>query len=309
MNMSSVLFEASAGGRLVMRGNDRRKFLHNFCTNDVQGLADGDTREAFMPDPRGHVLAHVWVIARPEELWLHALGSPVEALKTHLEKYVISDDVVIEDASSTTSRVVVCGTDADAAATAIVGGIGSAVARGRVNWLDVDDVLLWADDVETTDFSLAAVAAGVAVGSPDDWETRRIEALLPIHGRDVSSEHLAQEVDRTRQAISFSKGCYLGQETIARIDSRGHVNRLLRGLVFAGDSLPVTGGVVRAEDSESGSAGHEVGQISSVAPRVGTNGTLVAMAMVRREVACEGTRVLVETAAGPLVARIIAPCE
>lgn len=306
MNVAGVLFEASAGGRLVMRGNDRRKFLHNFCTNEIQGLADGDTREAFVPDRSGHVLAHVWVIAQPGELWLHSLASPVDALKQHLEKYVITEDVTIEDATSTTSRVVVCGADAEAAATAIVNLIEPVVSRGRVKWLDAEDVLLWTDSTVASEFSLAAVAAGLTLGSPDEWETRRIAALLPIHGRDVSVEHFAQEVDRTRQAISFSKGCYLGQETIARIDSRGHVNRLLRGLVFDGDLRPVTGAGVRARD-ESAPTGQEVGQVSSVAPRVGTTGMAAAMAMVRREVAREGTEVSVETSDGPVAARIVEP--
>ena len=107
MVQAATFFDASAGGRLVLHGEDRRSFLHNFCTNDIQTLAEGETREAFVTDMRGHVLGHVWVCAQPDRLWLHTVGSSVGELGSHLEKYVITEDVVIEDATASTSRAVI----------------------------------------------------------------------------------------------------------------------------------------------------------------------------------------------------------
>lgn len=292
-----------------MRGEDRRSFLHNFCTNDIEGLADGDACEAFVTDMRGHVLGHVWISAQPGRLWLHAIGSSVEPLGNHLQKYLITEDVVIEDLTSATSRVVVCGDGAGAAAGLIAESLaatcGVSVSRATVHWVSDGDVLLWLEADAGSDLLLAAVAAGVPVGLPEAFEARRIAALLPIIGPDINSEHLAQEVDRDSLAISFAKGCYLGQETIARVQSRGRVNRLLRGLWFEGERWPETGAVIRGE------ADAEVGRIGSVAPLSAPGPrspeTAVALAMVRREVAEAGTQVSVGTPDGPLVAWIVGP--
>ena len=305
MESGVMLYDASAGGRLILRGEDRRCFLHNFCTNDVESLADGEACEAFVTDMRGHVVSHVWISAQPEGLWLHAVGSSLETLASHLEKYIITEDVVIEDRTMSTSRAVVCGVDCEAAADAIVATSPVRVCRATVGWVGDRDVLLWVEGAEDQELPLAAVAAGVPVGSPESFDARRIAALLPIVGQDIGSENLAQEVDRDSLAISFAKGCYLGQETIARVQSRGRVNRLLRGLECDGGWWPETGAVILGEQET------EVGRIGSVAPRDGSGGgpagSAVALAVVRREVAESGTQVVVETADGARSARIVGP--
>ena len=297
-----MLYDASAGGRLILRGEDRRSFLHNFCTNDVESLADGEACEAFVTDMRGHVVSHVWISAQPDGLWLHAVGSSLETLASHLEKYVITEDVVIEDRTMSTSRAVVCGVDCEAAADVIVATSPVRVHRATVGWVGDRDVLLWVEGEEDQELPLAALAAGVPVGSPESFDARRIAALLPIVGQDIGPETLAQEVDRDALAISFEKGCYLGQETIARVQSRGRVNRLLRGLECDGRWWPETGAVILGEQET------EVGRISSVAPRdVSGGGPVVALAVVRREVAESGTQGLVRTADGARPARSVGP--
>ena len=310
MVQAATFFDASAGGRLVLRGEDRHGFLHNFCTNDIETLAEGETREAFVTDMRGHVLGHVWACAQRERLWLHTVGSSVDDLGSHLEKYVITEDVVIEDATTSTSRAVVCGPQAEEAATLIVetlgGSAGSPVSRASVDWIGGGDVLLWTEASASEDLPLAAVASGVPIGAPEDFESQRIAALLPIVGIDIDSENLAQEVDRDRRAISFSKGCYLGQETIARIESRGHVNRVLRGLAIEGSERPETGAVIRSTGDDQGE--RELGRVGSVAGienTAGDSGLAVALAVVRREASQPGTEVVVDTVAGPTAARIV----
>jgi folate-binding protein YgfZ len=302
-----TLYDASVGGRLVMRGEDHRNFLHNFCTHDIEGLADGESCEAFVTDMRGHVLGHLWVVAQPERLWLHSLGESVESLVGHLQKYVITEDVVIEDVTERTSRVVLCGEGSAAAAERISESLseswGAALSQAPVAWLSQGDVLLWLESEDGSDLPLAAMATGVPVGTPESFESRRIAALLPRFGLDIDSSHLAQEVDRDELAISFSKGCYLGQETIARVESRGRVNRLLRGLGFEGEAYPEPGAVIVSEE------GSELGRVGSVAvsegPLARSADTAVALAMVRREVSEAGTRVQVQTAEGPLSAWIV----
>ena len=305
MKPGVMLYDASVGGRLILRGEDRRSFLHNFCTNDVESLVDGGACEAFVTDMRGHVVSHVWISAQSEELWLHAVGASLETLRSHLEKYVITEDVVIEDRTMSTSRALVCGVDCEAAADAIVAISPDRIHRATVGWVGDRDVLLWVEGEEDQELPLAAVAVGVPVGSPESFDARRIAALLPIVGQDIGPENLAQEVDRDSLAISFAKGCYLGQETIARVQSRGRVNRLLRGLECDGGWWPETGAVIRGEQET------EVGRVGSVAPRDasegGPAGSAIALAVVRREVAEPGTQVWVETASGTRPARIVGP--
>jgi len=294
-----------------MRGEDHRNFLHNFCTHDIEGLADGESCEAFVTDMRGHVLGHLWVVAQPERLWLHSLGESVESLVGHLQKYVITEDVVIEDVTERTSRVVLCGEGSAAAAERISESLseswGAALSQAPVAWLSQGDVLLWLESEDGSDLPLAAMATGVPVGTPESFESRRIAALLPRFGPDIDSSHLAQEVDRDELAISFSKGCYLGQETIARVESRGRVNRLLRGLGFEGEAYPEPGAVIVSEGG--GEEANEVGRVGSVAvsegPLARSADTAVALAMVRREVSEAGTRVQVQTSEGLLSAWIV----
>ena len=180
-----------------MRGEDHRNFLHNFCTHDIEGLADGESCEAFVTDMRGHVLGHLWVVAQPERLWLHSLGESVESLVGHLQKYVITEDVVIEDVTERTSRVVLCGEGSAAAAERISESLseswGAALSQAPVAWLSQGDVLLWLESEDGSDLPLAAMATGVPVGTPESFESRRIAALLPRFGLDIDPDlaHLA----------------------------------------------------------------------------------------------------------------------
>jgi len=132
---------------------------------------------------------------------------------------------------------------------------------------------------------------GLVDVDPDTADVLRIEAGVPLHGRDVSADNLPQEVGRDDRAINFVKGCYLGQETVARIDALGHVNKLLKGLMMPEGPVPPVGAAIEA-------AGKTVGTITSAAFSPGW-GRAVALAYVRASHAAEGTelRVLVETSA------------
>ncbi len=110
----------------------------------------------------------------------------------------------------------------------------------------------------------------------DVFETARIEACTPLYGRDITAENLPQEIDRDRLAISFTKGCYLGQETVARIDALGHVNRLLRLVKFSGETVPPAGTELQAADSDK-----PIGHVTSSrwSPKLNAP---IAIALIRR---------------------------
>jgi folate-binding protein YgfZ len=130
--------------------------------------------------------------------------------------------------------------------------------------------------------------AGAIECGPAAIDAFRIEAGMPLYGRDITIENLPQEVNRNAQAISFTKGCYLGQETVARIDALGHVNRLLVGVRIAGKQVPSDGAELTID-------GKAVGHVTSAAfsPRLGK---AVALAYVRTTSAKPGTRL--QSAAG-----------
>jgi folate-binding protein YgfZ len=120
-----------------------------------------------------------------------------------------------------------------------------------------------------------------------------VEAGFPLFGHDIGEDNLPQEVGRDAQAISFKKGCYLGQETVARIDALGHVNRLLCGVKFTADTVPAGGTTLVA-------AGKEVGHVTSAvwSPRLKS---ALALAFVRRLHATAGTRLESEAGAAEVV--------
>jgi folate-binding protein YgfZ len=132
--------------------------------------------------------------------------------------------------------------------------------------------------------------AGIRPAGADVWTAIRIEAGLPLYGVDITDDNLAQEVGRTKSAISFTKGCYLGQEPIARIDAMGHVNRELRGLRLSSGPIPAAGSSVFADPSGT----QVIGTVTSVAISYRTE-MPVAIAVLRLNALTPGTQVWVKT--------------
>jgi folate-binding protein YgfZ len=245
---------------LAITGADRVKFLQNMCTNDIRALAVGDSCEAFLTDVKGKIVGHVIVFAREDSLLL--LGVPGQAARwsAHLDRYIIREDVQLADATERFQWSIVIGGRSEAE----LGDLGRALGPCRQLWTSG----VWvAMESEGKDVRPLTAEVSDAV-----WHALRIESGWPLFGGDFDSSHLPQEVSRNAQAISFRKGCYLGQETVARIDALGHVNKQL-ATVEAADEL-------RAGDELSAS-GQVVGHVTSAAysPR---RKAWVGLAMLRR---------------------------
>jgi folate-binding protein YgfZ len=250
---------------IVATGGDRLRFLHSFCTNDVKQLAEGQSVEAFITDVKGKTIGQVWVLSLPTEAVL--VGPPGQGprLVAHLDKYIIREDVQVVDVSAertwllTTRRDVPGLTRIDCRLLGTIpAGLVAATERERL------------------------LQNGLVAGGEMTLETLRIEAGLPLLGVDFDAQTLPQEVGRDSQAISFTKGCYLGQETVARIDALGHVNQRIVGVRLDSDQLPAAG----VELMQNGKV---VGRVTSVAfsPRAGAT---LGLAMVRREHTSAGSR-------------------
>jgi tRNA-modifying protein YgfZ len=299
----SAVFDWTDHALLELSGADRVTFLHNFCTNDIKGLSAGHGCEAFITNVKGRILGHTWIQVGHETIWLDAGPVAADQLLAHLERYIINEDVALADRSSEWGELLVMGPRAEAAILPIAGD------AGRLGPLESVEVDCAPGPVRVSRRDVAAQVAyvvcarrealgelwrvlcdsGARPAGSAAWSALRIEAGLPVYGVDLSGENLAQEAGRTSSAISFTKGCYLGQEPIARIDAMGHVNRELRSLRIAGDTIPPAGARIFVGGADSA----PVGTVTSAAFSFGTN-SAVALALVRSSASTPGNQVFVE---------------
>ncbi|WP_261345598.1 CAF17-like 4Fe-4S cluster assembly/insertion protein YgfZ [Paludisphaera soli] len=293
---AAAWIDRSARVRWDVSGPDAAKFLHNVTTNDVKRLATGRGCEAFVTSLQGKTLAYVAIVARSEGFLLRADAGGLDLARAHLQKYGVFDDVTMEDVSATTVEYHVAG---PRAAEWLERAGGSAPEAGdpastATRAGDVDVLCIRESPTGRPGFTLIAPAADapaliemmknadLAELTAEDFEALRIEAGTPVFGREVTEKNLPQEIARDDRAISFVKGCYLGQETVARLDALGHVNKILKGLRFApGDPTPSLGAALEAD-------GKAVGTVSSAAFSPGW-GAAVGLGIVRVAHAEPGT--------------------
>jgi folate-binding protein YgfZ len=263
------LVDLSDRTQIEIGGADRAKFLHNLCTNAVRDMRAGSGCEAFLLNVKGHIVGHVFLFAGDQSLVLETVPGQGEKLMAHLDRYLIREDVQINDRSGEWGELLVAGANAERLLgdcglpvpkerlTHVAGTIGGKdVWVRRVDWVGPVGYLI-AMRREARDEAAAALSnAGAVRCEYEVFDACRIEQGTPLYGRDISDDNLPQEVDRDAKAINFTKGCYLGQETVARIDALGHVNRLLRGVKFAGENVPAIG-------TEIFCGGKSVGSVTS----------------------------------------------
>jgi folate-binding protein YgfZ len=253
-------------------GRDRQAFLHNFSTNDIKRLRTGQNCEAFFTNVKGKIVGHGIVDCRADELVI--LGSPGQAarLVEHLDRYVIREDVHLHDITEERSCVLLHRKHADGGEPLIGWNIVGDDAYGIIEL----------PRTKMTDVRNRLADRGIVRLEYETFTAARIEAGFPLFGLDFNDSNFPQEIGRDRQAISFTKGCYLGQETVARIDALGHVNQQLAGVRFLEPSVPDAG-------LELSRAGNIVGRVSSAGYSPKLDAPL-AFAMLRREANAVGTR-------------------
>lgn len=309
----TAAFDLTGWTVLRLRGRDCVNFLHNFCTNDIKSLSIGSGCEAFLTNVKARVVGHVLVFAdaSAEGTYLTLYASPGQAasLVSHLDRYLITEDVVIHDATSEVSLVYVVGPQTVTALAAsgieppsetssphrFASRYQDAVTVRRADLLGLPGLFLEAPIESSGSHSSAFAAAGVVQAAQEVFESLRIDAAFPLYGTDVSEDHLAPEIGRP-WAISYTKGCYLGQEPIARIDALGHVNRELCGLAVEADTVPEPGAPVLAD-------GKEIGAVTSATMSFARNRP-IALAYLRAKFSQPGTTVAVHLPHGDVPATV-----
>ena len=287
-------------------GADRVRFLHNLTTCDVRALTPGGSARAFLTDVKGHVLADADLLAFADRLRLRlppGRGAPIAA---HLARYLIADRVEIAPRADLAAAEL-----RGAAAPALLESLGAgpparagahheielggarvrARARPLGRWPRLE-LSAGAAELAGALAQLRAAAAGrgLVEPGPEALEAARIEDGELAWGVDYGAENFPQESGE-ESAVSTTKGCYLGQEVVARLHFRGQLQRLARGLVFDGGVRPEAGVELRADD------GRAAARATSVAASAAL-GRWVGLALVHRRAAGAGTRLALPDGGG-----------
>lgn len=296
----AVLFDQSHRGKVEVRGADAVAFLHNLCTNDVRGLAPGSGCEAFLTTAKAKAVAHVLLFRDPSSLWLDVAPGLSARVVQHLDHFLISEQVEFADRTPDFAEMHLAGPQASGIlyrtlgndvplpadlcqTTATLGGAPCQVRRHDGLGLPGYDILCPRDAAALAWQALAN--AGARPAGRDVYETLRVEAGTPAQGAEIDDNTFVPEVGRARQAVCYTKGCYLGQEPIVMARDRGQVNRTLLGVRLPDGVVP--GGSLLYRD------GKEVGRVTSstLSPRLGS---AIGLAYIRRGSQEPGTTVEVD---------------
>lgn len=263
-------------------GDDAVTFLDGLVSQDIAAMAVGDVARSFLLSPRGKLQALLWVLRGDRRCGLVADAGWGGVVTSGLQRFLIRVRAEISQPTRLSAVWGAQAADVLAAAGAVTAdgwhderGILAARLPARV----VDRWLVGGVGVEVLT-ERGAVAAGEAVTT-----SARVEAGEPVMGIDIDEGTIPQETGLMQEAVSYDKGCYLGQELVARIETRGHVNRMLRGMIIDGDVAPGTGAAVVHD-----------GEVVGTATSVGTShrlGCPVAMGLLR-VAAGPGARVMLQ---------------
>ncbi len=268
--LNSTLYERLNNGALIfdrrmglveLRGPDRVTWLQGMVSNDVARLKEGLGCYAAHLSPQGKVLSQMVVLAGEDTLWLEVEADNVLASIEGLDKLLIMEDAEIIDRSSDFGVLGLAGKGARSLLGDWSGGaldLESPFAHAEVGSVRVVRADLGYDLIVPTasvsPLRNALVAAGAAIGDEPLWECVRIEAGIPTYGVDVDSRTTLPELGG--KGIDYEKGCYIGQEVVAKIRYIGHVNRHFVGLRFEGSAVPQPNSSVSRD-------GRDVGRITS----------------------------------------------
>jgi folate-binding protein YgfZ len=283
------LLDLSSRTKVALTGGDRVRWLNGVVTNNIRDLSVSRGVYAFLLNPQGHILSDMYAYNRGESLTLDTDQSELEKLLAIFDRYIIMDEVEVANVSDRVQSVGIAGPKSGAVLRStgfefpaleslqfadVIWQVASVtIVRGdhpAVEWYE-----LWLAPETVSALRNALIHAGAKPVGAAAQELLRIAAGIPRYGQDIRERDLPQETSQER-ALHFSKGCYVGQEIVERIRSRGAVHRKFAGFEIEG-SLPGPGTKVQAD-------GKDVGEITSAASLVLKSGERrVAIGYIRRE--------------------------
>ncbi len=310
--------DVSYRGRYRLVGEDRAKFLHRIVSNDVESLSTGQGTYAMLLTHRGKIIADFNVYVLKNMIGVDTAAETTETLLNELDKYIIADDVEIADLTAETGAIAVHGPHAPDLTQSVFGMndlVDLPECHNRFHEADAcfnyNAICARTDTTGETGYTLYTTAEALVPlwerlmhegerfnVQPVGWnalESLRIEAGIPRYGTELTEAVIPLEAE-LECSIDFEKGCYIGQEIVARMKYRGHPNRLLRGIEIEGTSTSAEPFEL-CQGAQIFNENKEVGWITS-ATFAPTLGKLIAMAYVRMAVTDAGSRVQIETSEG-----------
>ena len=273
--------DLSSRGRIVVRGRDRARLLHAISSNEIKKMTPGTGCYAFLLNPQGRIQADLSVFCFDDHFLLDTEPEVGEKVRLHIKRYIIADQVELEDVTAATTAIGLEGPGAAAILT-ILGGPVPATDYAHASWGDASvaavsvtgqpGVRIFCPAEKAAAMVRQLEAAGAVAASFDDARLLRIENGKPRFGEDIRDTSLPQETQQMH-AISFNKGCYLGQEIVERIRAQGRVNKKLTRVVLPGTEIPAAGTKTTVDGAEA--------EVTSavVSP---ASGEIVALAYVRQ---------------------------
>jgi folate-binding protein YgfZ len=290
---AAAWFDVSARGRIRVTGEDRARLLHAMSTNDVQGLQPGQGCYTFFLNAQGRILCDASLFCFEDHLLLDTEPETLQKLFEHLDRYIIADDVTLTDETGTAAAISVEGPQS----LTLLSKLGAPVPDSPHGWtawgtnivarvsFTGSEGLLVITAAADKPALLSQLTIAAPEASPDDVRTVRIEHGRPRYGEELTERYLIQETGQL-QAVSFSKGCYLGQEIVERVRSRAQVHRHLRRLELDTIDPPAPGTKLKSGDADAA-------EIASAAFSPALD-KVVAMAYVRTPFAEPGTELSLE---------------
>ncbi|PYX47728.1 MAG: folate-binding protein YgfZ [Acidobacteria bacterium] len=294
--------------RISLTGGDRTRWLNGMVTNNIRDLAVGQGVYAFLLNPQGHILGDLHSYNRGESIAVDTDCSQIEKILATFDHYIIMDDVEVSNLSEQLTALGIAGPKARAVLAAAGFEIpdiqplqvqsvlwqGNECSLQRGEDLDHLSYEVWVSPDRVRSLWDALRAAGAAPVGSDALELQRIVSGIPRYGVDIRERDLPQETEQAR-ALNFNKGCYVGQEIVERIRSRGAVHRKFTGFLSEGAAPIATGAKIVAGDKD-------VGEItSSAALHIRGRDKTVALGYIRREVGVPGREVSIGSARATVI--------
>jgi folate-binding protein YgfZ len=306
------IYDLGFRARIKLTGGDRARWMNGMVTNNIRDLAVGHGVYAFLLNPQGRILGDMYVYNQGEALIVETDRSQVEKIIATFDHYIIMDDVAVTNISEQQTAIGLTGPRSRAILNRAgievpnlhplqmitpqcdcdCGCVQCTVICGECEPQESYEVWLAAQDAYKTWQALIAVGA-TAVGS-EALEMQRVVAGIALYGVDIRERDLPQETEQMR-ALNFNKGCYVGQEIVERIRSRGNVHRKFTGFLVEGAAAIAAGDKIISGEKE-------VGEITSVATlRTPSGEQTVALGYIRREVGGPGREVSIGTVKATVV--------
>jgi folate-binding protein YgfZ len=302
------VYDLGFRAKISLTGGDRVRWLNGMVTNNIRDLAMDQGAYAFLLNPQGHILGDLFAYNRGDSITVDTDRGQEEKILATFDHYIIMDDVEVANLSEQLTALGVAGPKSGEvlAAAGFTIGETQALHVQSVGWQGTECALVRGEDAENVSYEIwlepdrarqlwdALLAAGAAPVGSEALELQRIVSGVPRYGVDIRERDLPQETEQAR-ALNFNKGCYVGQEIVERIRSRGAVHRKFTGFV--------SDGAVRISAGTKVVAGEkEVGEITSAASlHVAGRDTTVGLGYIRREVGVPGREVRIGAAKATVV--------